>query len=144
MPALFLGRRRADTPDLQRLGLQSVGDALDQSAFAGGVPPVDCDYDATARADVVHLEVEQLTLQLGQAALVCFVVDWAVEHLELIQDRPFAHRFPPSAMVPAVEQPGNRRPLQDQLIWWKWPSRSRQSDMLSVPGPRCWRLAALG
>jgi hypothetical protein len=27
--------------------------------------------------------------------LVVLFVDWTLDHLDLVQDRPFAHRFPP-------------------------------------------------
>ena len=91
--ALLLGRRRTDAPDLGRLGLEAADDAFDQAALAGGVPAVDADDDPPAGAQVMDLQVEQAMLQLPYLFVVILFVDRTVDHLDLVQNRPFAHGF---------------------------------------------------
>src|SRR5579883_416438 len=103
MAALLLGGRRADAPDLGRARFQAEHDALDQAAFAGGIPAVDADDDAAAGAQMVNLQVEELVLQLLQPMLVLIVVERAVDHLHLVQNRPLTHPILRLGIVPERE-----------------------------------------
>jgi hypothetical protein len=78
--------------------------ALDQAAFAGGIPAVDADHGAAAGPQVVNLQVEQAVLQGLQAPVVVPVVERTVDHVDLVQRRPLAHRFPPRRIVPERER----------------------------------------
>jgi hypothetical protein len=92
---------------MDRFRLQPGDHALDQPALAGGVPAVDADQHPAAAAQVMDLQVEQLLLELLQLVLVVVLVDRTVDHLDLVQLRPFAHRFLRSRIVTAAESGGN-------------------------------------
>ena len=57
--------------------------------------------DPAAGAQVMDLQVEQTALQLVELVLVGLLVDRTVDHLDLVQDRPLAHRFLRRGIVPA-------------------------------------------
>ena len=87
--------------------LEAADDAFDEAALAGGVPAVDADDDPPAGAHVMDLQVEQAMLQLLELVLVGLLVDRTVDHLDLVQDRPLAHRFLHRRIVPVRAGQGN-------------------------------------
>ena len=93
---------------MDRLRLEAGHQALDQSALAGGVPAVDADDHPATGAQVVDLQVEQAMLELGELVLVVLLVDRTVDHLDLVQFWPFAHRFLHRRIVPAPDGAGKR------------------------------------
>ena len=92
---LFFGGRCADAPDMHRFGFEAVNHAADQATLACGVPAVDADDGSSARLQIVELHIEQPALQLPEVALVGLFLYWTVDHLDLVQSRPFSHRILP-------------------------------------------------
>ena len=84
MPVLFLFSRRRDRPDLEIARVPFRGQALDDTALSGRVPPFEDDDRAAPVDDMSDLDAREPLLQRGQVRIiVAGVIGAAFEIVEL-------------------------------------------------------------